>query len=165
MKKLTILPGLLSLLLLAFSAGASADSGMTRADLKQTIDQMIEAVDRQDVDAFSAYFISDAKITIELPAELGGQTYQQGLADYMNNLRTTWDELKQSNGKYSHELRDIKITIDADGKHATVTDTTLETIEIDGQKMTTESDTITRFTWFKGVPKVSEMHGKVRLIQ
>lgn len=165
MKKLTILPTLFGLLLFTFATAASADSGITRAHLKQTIDQMIAAVDKQDVDAFSAYFVSNAKITIELPAELGGETYQPTLAGYLADLRSTWDELKQGNGKYTHEMRDIKITIDADGKHATVTDTTLETIELDGQKMTTESDTITHFVWFKGTPMVSEMYGKVRLLQ
>jgi len=165
MKKLTILPGLLALLLLAFSGAASADSGMTQATLKQTVDQMIEAVDKQDVDAFSVYFVADAKIAIQLPPELGGEIYQPSLASYLEDLRATWAELKQGNGKYSHEMRDINITIDADGQHATVTDTTVETIELDGQTLTTESDTVTRFVWSKGAPMVSEMQGKVRLIQ
>jgi hypothetical protein len=86
------------------------------------------------------HFAPDAVIRLVMPPSAGGQTLEMGVADYARMLEDGWAMA----GDSSYAVEDIVIEISADGRSAEVSDTTVESMRVQGR--TISSRTRERFS-------------------
>jgi len=147
----------LAALLILFSFGAIADTGLTEGNVRKILGLVEQAVISHDAEKLMSHFSDDAKIVLELPENMGGKV-EFDVDSYKSMLKQSW----AMPAKFTYEVRDIKINIDPKGDRATVSDVTLETIEMNGQiiassKAVENIEIINK----NGKPLITSIFGKV----
>ena len=147
------------LFLLLFSFGLTAETTLNTESVNKLLNNIQESVRKKDADKFATYFTDDAKITIEMPSNMGG-TMNLNMTQYIKMLKEGW----ALPAKYTYEVKDIRIKISQNKNSATVNDVTLEKIEMNG-KIIASSESIETMTVVisNGTPKIKSLYGKVKL--
>ena len=147
---------MLVLFLVAF--GVSAETKLTTESVTQMINDIQKTVLAQDAVKFAAFFTDDAKITIEMPANMGG-VMNLDKPKYINILKLGW---AVKDVEYTYEVKNIEIKISANGKNATIKDLTLETIKMGGKIIaSSKSEETLKVIISDKTPKVKSLYGKV----
>ena len=106
-----------------------------------------------------SYFADDAVIIMDLPEQMGGKI-EATVAQYAAMLKQGW----AIPATYTYDVSDVKIDINANGQAAVVSDTTNETMQMDGQIL---AKTSTRETidviLNNGSPEIIRFYGKLSL--
>ena len=125
-----------------------------------TMFQQLEASGRaRDAGGVARHFAPDAVIRLVMPASAGGQKLEMGVPQYTRMLEQAWAMAES----FTYRVEDVVIEIGADGRTAEVSDTTVETMRIQGQ--TISSRTRERFSvaWRGGRPLVTRLTGHVQM--
>lgn len=150
---------MLVLFLVTFSL--SAETKLTTESVTQMINGIQKTVLAQDAEKFAAFFTDDAKINIEMPANMGG-VMNLDKPKYINMLKLGW---AAKDVEYTYEVKNIEIKISANGKNATVKDLTLETIKVGGKIIaSSKSEETLKVIVSEGVPKIINLYGKVTFL-
>ena len=141
-----------------FPSNLFADTALTEEIVRKTIDAMQAASEKQDADKVISYFSQSAKVVIDMPSNMGGKM-SLSTSQYKAMLELGW--ALAAEGKYTVEVRDINISVQADGQSATVTDIVIETMEVGGQKISSKTYETITFKSEQGKPIVTNVYGKV----
>lgn len=145
------------LLLFLFSCNLYS-STLSESSVSDLISSVQESVQEKNIAQLVSFFTEDAKITIEMPRNMGG-TITLSKTQYKDMLKQGW----AMPGKYTYEVQNITITISPDSKTAVVTDVTIETIEVGGQVIRSTSQETLNIVVEKGRPMIKRLYGKVQL--
>jgi len=152
---------MLMLVLFIITFSVSAESKLTTESVTQMLNEIQKSVLAQDAEKFAAFFTDDAKINIEMPANMGGDM-NLDKPKYINMLKLGW---AVKDVEYTYEVKNIEIKISANGKSATVKDLTFETIKMGGKIIaSSKSEETLNVIVSEGVPKVKNLHGKVTFL-
>jgi len=146
------------LVLLFVTFSISADTLLSKSSVNELMDNIQEAVHAQDVEALSSFFTEDASIIVEMPKNMGG-TLKLKTDQYKEMLRQSW----AMSAKYTYDVKNIEIKISQDKKSATVTDLTIETVEMMGQTIKSKSYETMNVIISGGTPKINNLYGKIEL--
>ncbi len=105
----------------------AADS-ISESDAKDLITSFHATVEKRDAEAVGDFFAKNAKIEVIMPPSLGGKKVTMDVSQFLMVLKQGWRTAET----YSYELEDIEITVNADGKSASITDTMTETGKFKG---------------------------------
>jgi len=150
--------GLLAALLLSATA-AHAEDTLTEQKITAMTDAIEAAVRRQDAGAIIHYFAPDATIQIALPPNAGGQTLNMSVKQYEQVLREGWAQYSQS----TYRVEDVVIKISADGQTARLTNTTIETIQMPGQTVSSRTREVVSVALSNGRPLITKLVGTVMM--
>lgn len=114
---------------------AQAQTPLTEARVVATLDQIESAVRDKDVSGVVRHFAPDASIRLVMPPSAGGQILELSVAEYAKLLRDGWAMAAES----TYAVEDIQIEISADGRSAEVSDTTVETMKVQGQTLSSRT--------------------------
>lgn len=138
-----------------------AGENITKKDILKIIHEVEAAAKSHNVEAIIKHFSTDAKITLNFPAELGG-TQVLSVAEYSALLRDGWS----LPAEFKYDVKDIQIEISKDQKTATATDIVYESIEIPGQfKIKSKSFEQVKFGLFNGAVLITDLSGKTEIQQ
>ena len=142
---------LMLLTLLMFVASqVFAETKLTEKSVYEFAESLQKTVNKQDVDGFMSHFSADAKIQMNMPENLGG-TINTTLKDYKAMLVLSWG----MPAEFTYEIKDTSTSIGQDGKSATLKETVLETMAMDGEMMTSTSSVQTsKIVLVSGKPKI-----------
>lgn len=127
---------------------AFAVSVITEELVQNTIDELMQVIEAKDVEKLMSYYSDDAIIEIILPEDKGGKIIVMA-SEYKQVLERGW-----AHGEYEYELKDVNITIDKNKKRATVTDTVIANVKLNGQSITSTSYETMVFEIIKGKLKI-----------
>lgn len=153
---LVILFALCSFVLSACSTESGAK--ITEESVRNMLTQMEQAAVAHDVGMLTKHIAADATITFDLPAAMGGKQ-EISLGDYKEMLTQGWS----MPATYTYEVKDIQVSVASDGMSATATDVTIETVEMDGQMMSTETNERLEITADNGKPIITSIYGKLKM--
>lgn len=135
---------------------APAAQGLTEAMLKNMMTAMEKASQKHDAKALMAHFLPDAKIILDLPENMGGRLTLSP-AEYQQMLAQAW----QADPKSTLVVQNPIIKIGADGQSATYTALVIETVEVQGKKITGRTEEKVGVVLSKGKPLIKILYGKV----
>lgn len=148
---------LLVTLFMLVSCGANTEEKITESDVLEMINSMKEAVKFQNADQLMSHFSPDARMTFDMPENMGGKI-EAGVQEYQSMAKQSW----ALPAKYTYEVKDVYIEVDLDGLSATVRDTTIETMEMNGQIiLSTQSEEHIDIISKDGKPLIVKLYGKV----
>lgn len=146
-------------ILLIISFNLSADTVLNHASVNQLIMNVQESTKKQDVNKLASYLAEDATITI-VNLSNAGDTMNLTKTDYINMLKLNW----ALSAKFSYEVKNINIIISENEKSATVSDFTIETVEMDGKIIaSSQSQENIKIIISGGVPKIQSIHSNVKM--
>lgn len=139
------------------SYGVIAEAIISESDVRKMLSEMEQAVISQDADRLLSNFSTDAKITLDMSANMGGKM-EVNVKNYKSMLKQAW----AMPAKFTYEVKDIQINVEPDGLHATASDVIIETIEVNG-KVIASSRTRERIKIIskEGKPIISSLYGKL----
>jgi ketosteroid isomerase-like protein len=108
---------------------AHAQTPLTEARVVAIFHEMESAVRGKDVSGVVRHFAPDAIIRLVMPRSAGGQILELSVAEYAKMLGDGWAMAAES----TYAVEDIAIEISADGRSAEVSDTTVETMKVQGR--------------------------------
>lgn len=142
-----------------FSLNSLAETPLTQLSISHMAKMMEEAAKEHDTEKLISHFTKDAQITLDMPANMGGKMVL-GVNQYEKLLKQGW----AMPAKFTYETKDLIITVASDGKSATATDLTIETIEINGKViMSSKSREKITIISLNGIPKITTLYGKLEL--
>ncbi len=149
----------LAIIFVLVSYGINADARITEGDVLKMINEMEQAVISQDADKLMSNFSKDAKITLDMPTNMGGKM-ELDVNKFKLMLKESW----AMPAKFTYEVKDVQISVDPDGLHATASDITIETIEMNG-KIVASSRSKERIEIIskEGKPIITSLYGKVAM--
>ncbi len=151
--------GLLAVLLLAASAAHAKDT-LTEQKITAMTDAIEAAVRSRDAGAIIRHFAPDATIQIVLPPNAVGQTLNMSVNQYVQVLREGWAQYSQS----EYRVVDVVIQISADGQTARLTNTTIETIQMPGQALSSRTHEVVSVALENGRPVITKSVGTVMMV-
>jgi len=147
----------LILVLLCVSFGSLAET-LTQSSVTDLVSKVQNSVSIRDAELFSSYFTDDAIITFDMPINMGG-TIVLSKAQYREMLKQGWEVAD----KYTYEVKNIEITISKGSQSATITDLTIETVEMGGQVISSKSHETIKVVISEGTPLINSLYGKIEL--
>jgi len=139
------------------SCSLSAET-LTKESVSDLLTKVEESVQARNPELLVSYFTDNVEVTMVMPKNMGG-TLKANKQQYKEMLKQGW----AMPGKYTYEVRDIKITVSKDSKSAVVTDLTVESIEIGGQKIESKSRERIEVVVQNGKPLIQKIYGKIEL--
>lgn len=155
----TIKTGLLFLALLLAAPSAGAEGLLTHDRIMAMFSAIESAVHKKDADGVVQHFASDSVIRLIMPPAAGGQTLELSVPQYKSMLRDGWAMAEAS----SYAVQDIKVQISKDQRSARVTDTTVETMKVQGQTISSRTQEEFSVKLIGGEPRVTELTGRVQM--
>lgn len=150
----------LLLLACAFAVPAAhAESPLTEARVMATFDQIETAVRAKDVSGVVRHFAPDAIIRLVMPPAAGGQTLELSVADYARMLQDGWAMAADS----TYAVENIVIEISADGRSAEVSDTTVESMKVQGRTISSRTQERFSVESRSGSPVITRLTGEVQM--
>ncbi len=150
--------GLLVVLLLAATA-AHAEDVLTEKKITAMTDAIEAAARSHDPRAITRHFAPGAMIRIVMPPNAGGQTLNLSVEQYDRMLREGWAQYSQS----TYRVEDVAIKISSDGQTALLTDTTIETIRVQGRTLSTRTHEVVSVALQNGRPVITKLVGTMML--
>ena len=150
--------GLLAALLFATTA-AHADDVLTEKNITAMTDAIEASARSHDPGAITRHFAPGATIQIVMPPNAGGQTQNLSVEQYDQMLREGWALYSQS----TYRVEDVVIKISSDGQTALLTDTTIETIQMQGRTLSTRTHEVVSVALQNGRPVITKLVGTVML--
>ncbi len=150
--------GLLVVLLLAATA-AHAEGTLTEKKITAMTDAIEAAARSQDAGAIIRHFAPNATIQIVMPPNAGGQTLNMSVKQYEQVLREGWAQYSQS----TYRVEDVVIEISADGQTARLINTTIETIQMPGQALSSRTHEVVSVALENGRPVITKSVGTVMM--
>jgi len=147
-----------AILAMVFFVPSFADTVLTHESVSNLLDSVTAAVKKKDAGEMATYFTPDANIVLDMPPAMGGRI-QATVPEYAAMLREAWSAPM----KTTYDVYDVNISIAPDGSSATVTDVTVETIEMGGQRLETKSDERAEVVFYNGAPRISDLYAKLRM--
>ena len=141
--------------LLASSFGVCAET-LSQASVQDFMSKVGEAVAEQDAKLVASYLAEDAKISLTMPAEMGGDLSLNKL-EYQAMLSETWAMVDSA----SYQVQSMDIKVAPDNKSAQVSDTTRETLTIGEQTFSATSIGLTHVVMQEGKHVIKSMAGTV----
>ena len=149
----------LIVILSLFSLNLFAETSLTEQSVSKMLKVMEEAVKAQDAENLISHFSKEAKITFEMPANMGGKM-EMDVTGYKSILLQAW----ALPAKYTYDSQDLVITVASDGKSAIATDVTIETLEVNGKViMSSKTREDVTVKLFNGIPKITDLYAKVEM--
>jgi ketosteroid isomerase-like protein len=138
---------------------ARAEAPLTESRIMAMFEQLEASISGRDARGVAGHFSPDAVIRIVMPPAGGGQKMEMGVQQYTRMLEQAWAMAES----FTYTVEDIVIEVSPDGRTAQVSDTTVESIRIRGQ--TISSRTRERFSVALrgGRPVVTRLTGHVQL--
>jgi hypothetical protein len=132
---------------------------LTEADVMTLFEQLESSIRSRNARGVARHFAPDAIIRLVMPASAGGQKLEMGVQQYTRMLEQAWAVAES----FTYSVEDIAIEIGPDGRTAEVSDTTVESMRIRGQ--TISSRTRERFSVARrgGRPVVTRLTGHVQM--
>ena len=147
----------LLLVLFYFLVACSAETTLNTGSVNQMLDDMLESVQKKDADKLVSYFTADAVIILDVPPKMGGKR-EINKSQYAQMLKEGW----ATPAKFTYEVKDIKIKISKDKKKATVSDITLETVEMNGKIVAkAKTQETMEIVLSDGKPEIKSLYGKI----
>ena len=138
------------------SCGANSERKITESDVLKMLNDMEESVKAQNVDQLMSHFSEDATMTLDMPENMGGKL-KADVQEYRSMLKQSW----ALPAKFTYEVKDVFIEVDADGLSATASDTTIETIEMNGQVIASaKTEEYIEIISKDGKPVIVKLYGK-----
>ncbi|GAB1266389.1 hypothetical protein NBRC116493_32740 [Aurantivibrio infirmus] len=148
----------LGLLLILSACSSSSDFELNQENVKALIDSVELATKNRNAEGVVSHFTDDAVISINMPSDMGGNQVWN-LSEYKTMLEKGWAVPVS----YTHELKDIEITIH-DANNAFVTDTVVEEIIMNGSVvMSTRTDEETVVVVEDGRAKIKSVTGRMSM--
>ncbi len=151
--------GLLLLTLLLAAPAARADSLLTHERIMGMFNAIERAVQRKDADGVVQHFAPGSVIRLVMPPAAGGQTVEMSVPQYKAMLTQGW----AIGGASSYAVEDIQIQISEDGRSAKVTDTTVETMTVEGRTLSSRTREEFSVELIDGKARVTELTGRVQM--
>ncbi len=143
-KLLTLISGFaICLLFVALcQAGPPQVTGdrITEQDIDKLLKYADKVIEDKDVEGVLSLIAGDALIGLKMPGPTGISRLSLTKDEYKGYLVEAWE----ATSYYSYRRENVKVGISPDGKIATVTDTVIETIVLNGEryKTVTEEESI-----------------------
>ena len=144
----------------AFVAPAThADAPLTEARVMTMFHQLESSVRARDARGVAGHFAPEAVIRLVMPAGGGGQKMEMGVQQYTRMLEQAWAMAES----FTYTVEDIVIEISPDGRTAQVSDTTVESMQIRGQTMSSRTREHFSVALRGGRPLVTRLTGHVQM--
>lgn len=127
--------GLLVLACALLAPAARADQAVTEARIRGLFAQIESAVRSKDANGVVRHFAPDAVIRLVMPPAAGGQTLELGVQQYARMLEDGWAMA----GDSTYAVEDVVIRISPDGRTARVSDTTVESMNVQGRTISSRT--------------------------
>lgn len=139
-------------LLFALAGPVTADERLTESSVNSLLSDLTKAIQAQDVDAVVGFMTPDVSIHIQM----GSQNMRPSLDEYKDMLAMTWGQASE----YRYQVVNQKVVVSADGMSARVTDTTQETIVIQGTEIESQTHEIVEIQLINGRPMITSLKGR-----
>ncbi len=131
---------------------------MTETDIRNMLKLMEHSVISRDVEGLMSHLSEDAEIMLEMPESMGGKM-ELDVNSYKSMLAQSW----ALPAKFTYEVRNINIRMGPEGKTASASDTTLESVEINGMVISSKSEEQLTIVSDNGKPLITGIVAKVEV--
>jgi ketosteroid isomerase-like protein len=114
---------------------AGAEAPLTEARIRSLCGEIESAVRRKDAQGVVRHFARDAVIRLVMPLSAGGQALELTVEDYARMLEDGWAMA----GDSTYAVEDVVIAIGPDGRSAEVSDTTVESVKVQGRTLSSRT--------------------------
>jgi len=146
---------LFSLLFVSFNL--SAETLLNKSSVSELVANVHKYAGIKDVDKVTSYLTDDASIVLEMPQNMGG-THNLNKDQYKKNLKEGF----AATTNYTYDVKDIDVKISQDKRSATVTNTILETYEINGRIISSTAHEIFTIIISDRTLKINRVYGKIK---
>jgi len=138
---------------------AHAESPLTEPRIMAMFEQLESSVRARDARGVAGHFSPDAIIRLVMPSTAGGEKMEMGVQQYTRMLEQAWAMAES----FTYTVEDIVIEISPDGRSAQVNDTTVESMRIQGQTISSRTRETFSVASRGGRPVVTRLTGHVQM--
>jgi ketosteroid isomerase-like protein len=138
---------------------AHAEAPLTEPRIMAMFEQLESSVRARDARGVAGHFSPDAVIRLVIPSAAGSQKMEMGVQQYTRMLEQAWAMAES----YTFTVEDIVIEISPDGRTAEVSDTTVESMRIQGQTISSRTRETFSVASRGGRPVLTRLTGHVQM--
>jgi ketosteroid isomerase-like protein len=138
---------------------AYAEEPLTEPRIMAMFEQLEASIRGRDARGVAGHFSPDAVIRLVMPPAAGGQKMEMGVQQYTRMLEQAWAVAES----FTYTVEDIVIQVSPDGRTAQVSDTTVESMRIRGQTISSRTREHFSVVSRGGRPVVTRLTGRVQM--